>query len=85
MPITGTLYIYNTYNQMLAAVSISLPPNQQVFRTSNVSDLVLPRNNAGYALFAHNGPPGAVLGDAFELNSSVTVMVPEKFEARYAQ
>ena len=36
-------------------------------------------------MFAHNGPPGAVLGDAYEVNGNNTVMVPEKFEARYTQ
>jgi hypothetical protein len=86
MPITGTLYIYNATNQLLAAPQFTVPANQQVFLASNpTTGLNLPRNNAGYALFAHNGPPGAIVADAFVQNANVTVIVPEKFEARYAQ
>lgn len=85
MPITGTLYVYNASNQLLVAASVSVPANQQVSRASYPTSLNLPRNSSGYALFAHNGPPGAILGDAFEVNGNVTVMVPEKFEARYTQ
>ena len=85
MPITGTLSIYNATNQLIAAVSVSVPANQQVFRATYPTSLNLPRNSAGYATFAHNGPPGAIVADAYELNGNVTVMVPEKFEARYPQ
>jgi len=85
MPITGTLYVYNSGNQLLVAASISIPANQRVSSGSSPANLNLPRNNSGYALFAHNGPPGAVLADAYLQNSTVTVIVPEKFEARYTQ
>ncbi len=85
MPITGTLYIYGASNKLVASVQINLQANQQVFRATYSSDLNLARNNAGYAMFSHNGPPGAVLGDAYEVNGNNTVMVPEKFEARSTQ
>jgi hypothetical protein len=85
MPITGTLSIYGANNKLLASVQFSIPANQQLFRVSNPSDLNLPRNNAGYAMFAHNGPPGSILADAYELNGNVTVVVPETFESRYSQ
>lgn len=85
MPITGTLYVYGAGNQLLAAKQISIPANQQVFRSSNPSDLNLPRNNAGFALFAHNGPPGAVVADAYMQNGNATSTVPAKFESRYTQ
>lgn len=85
MPITGTLYVYGPNNRLLAATQVSIPANQQLFRTSYPSDLSLPRNNAGYAVFAHNGPPGAILADAYIQNGSLSVITPEKFEARYPQ
>jgi len=85
MSITGTLYIYGPNNKLLASPKITIPANQQVFRSSHPTDLNLPRNNAGYALFAHNGPPGSILADAFVQNASATVITPERFESRYAQ
>jgi hypothetical protein len=85
MSITGTLYIYGAGNKLLASPQVTIPPGQQVFRSSHPTDLNLPRNNAGYALFAHNGPPGAILADAYVQNASVTVIVPEKFETRNMQ
>lgn len=85
MQITGTLFIYGPNNKLLASPQITLPAGQQVFRSSHPTDLNLPRNNAGYALFAHNGPPGAILADAYVQNANSTVIVPEKFESRYTQ
>jgi hypothetical protein len=85
MPITGTLWVYGPNNKLLAAVAVIVPANQQVFRGSYSYDLNLPRNSAGYAFFAHNGPPGAILADAFLQNATNTVITPEKFESRYTQ
>ena len=85
MSISGTLYIYGPNNKLLASPKMTIPAGQQVFRSSHPTDLNLPRNNAGYALFAHNGPPGAILADAYVQNATATVIVPEKFEPRYAQ
>ncbi len=85
MPITGTLYVYNASNQLLVAAQISVPANQQVFTSTYSTGLNLPRNSAGYAIFAHNGPPGAIVADAYVQNANVTVIVPEKFESRYTQ
>jgi hypothetical protein len=85
MPITGTLYVYGSNNQLLAAVAITIAANQQVFRTTYSYDLNLPRSRDGFAIFAHNGPPGAILGDAIVQNSNLTVAIPSKFESRSTQ
>ncbi len=85
MPITGTLYVYGSNSQLLSAAPVTLPANQEVFRTTYPSDLNLPRNRDGYAVFAHNAPPGAILSDAILQNSNLTVAIPSKFESRYQQ
>ena len=85
MTITGTLYVFNSSNQLLAAGSVVLPRTSQVFRSSSASDLNLPRNNSGYAIFAHNGPPASVVADSYMVNSAGTVITYTKFESRYTQ
>ena len=85
MTITGTLYVFDSNNHLLVAAPVTLLANSQVFRVTGASDLNLPRNNAGSAFFAHNGPPSAILGDAYMLNSNGTVIVYSKFESRYTQ
>lgn len=84
MPIQGTLTVYNTANQQLAAVQITIPPNGQIFRSSGATDVNLQRNASGYAVFSHNGPPRAILADSYMLNSSATVVIYAKFETRYS-
>jgi hypothetical protein len=84
MAITGTLYLYGSNNQLLKTAAITIPANQQVFRTTYSYDLNLPRSKDGFAIFAHNGPAGAILGDAILQNSTMTVAVPSKFESRYS-
>ena len=85
MLVTGTLYVYGSNNQLIKSVTITIPANQQVFHSTYSYDLNLPRSRDGFAIFAHNGPPGAILADANMQNSAMTVVVPSKFEARYAQ
>lgn len=85
MTITGTLYVLNASNQLVSSASISVPANGQVFRTSSPSDLNLPRNNSGSAIFAHNGPPSSIVGDSYMVNSAGTTIVYTKFESRYTQ
>ncbi|MFZ0703983.1 MAG: hypothetical protein WAM71_00165 [Candidatus Korobacteraceae bacterium] len=83
MPITGTMYLYLSNNQLLEAVPMTLNANQQVFRSTYSYDLNLHRNQDGYAIFAHNGPPGAILADAILQGPNSSVAVPSKFESRY--
>ena len=84
MTITGTLYLYGSNNQLIKSVTVTLAANQQVFRTTYSYDLNLPRNRDGYAIFAHNGPPGSVLADAV-MQGPNNVALSSKFESRYAQ
>ena len=85
MPITGTFYVYGSNNQLIKSVTITIQPNQQVFHSTYSYDLNLPRSRDGFAIFTHNGPPGAILADANIQNSTMTVVLPSKFESRYAQ
>lgn len=85
MAITGTLSIYDANNRLIKSTQVTVPAAGQIFRLSNTSDLNLPRENAGSAVFAYNGPPRAILADAYMLNGSATVVVYAKFEARYSQ
>jgi hypothetical protein len=65
MQITGTLTVVDMNRQTLAAVQFSISPGGRVTRSSGIGDINLRRNAAGSVLFAHNGPPGAVIGEAF--------------------
>ena len=85
MTITGTLYVFNTNNQLLVAATVTVAPNSQVFRVTGSSDLNLPRNNSGSAIFAHNGPPSSVIGDAYMVSSNGTTIIYSKCESRYTQ
>jgi len=84
MPITGTLYVFGSNNQLVTSATVTVPANGQVFRTTYGYDLKLPRNRDGFVMFAHNGPPGSILGDAIMQNSTLTVAIPSKFESRYS-
>ena len=89
MPVDGIFTVYDPNNNPLATRQFTLAPGgqtgSQTCRYSNSSDLNLPRNIAGYAIFTHNGPPGAILPDAYMLNSTATVVVYAKFEGRAVQ
>ena len=65
MPITGTLTAYDSNNRAIVAVQFGIPSGGRVFRRSSSSDLNLPRDNSGYVVFSHNGPPGALTADAY--------------------
>jgi hypothetical protein len=85
MTISGTLSVYDGANRLLASASVTIPPGAQTFRTSGSTDLNLPRNSSGYAIFTYNGSPQAVIGDAYMLNGPATVVVYAKFETRNSQ
>jgi len=73
MPITGTLTAYDSNNRAIVAVQFSIPNAGRVFRRSGPSDLNLPRDNSGYVVFSHNGPPRAVTADAYLINPTGVV------------
>lgn len=85
MAITGTLSIYDSNSHLIKSTQVTVPAAGQVFRTSNSSDINLPRDTAGSATFAYNGPPRAILADAYMLNGPATVVIYAKFETRYPQ
>jgi hypothetical protein len=79
MPITGTVTALDLNGQVVAAVQFSIPAGGRIVRSSATSDLNLPRNSVGSAMFSHNGPPNSIMTEAF-LNGP-TASVPEKFES----
>ncbi len=83
--ISGTFTIYDGSGAVLKTKSVSLPAGKVTFFSSGPSDLNLPNNVAGSAMFAYVGPPGAIQVDAYMLNGSGTVVIPTKFEPRNAQ
>ncbi len=83
--ISGTFSIYDGSGSVLKTVSVTVPAGKAKFYSSGPSDLNLPNNIAGSAMFAYVGPPGALQVDAYMLNGSGTVVIPTKFEPRNAQ
>jgi len=77
MGITGYISVIDTSGQLVASVPISLPAGGRVSRSSAVYDLNLQLNLTGSALFSYNGPPGAIMAEAFMI--SPTAIVQERF------
>lgn len=82
MVITGLLTLFDVNGQVVASVPFTVPPNGRAARYTGASDMNLPRNLAGAAIFSHNGPPGSVQGDAFIVNSAGLASIPVIFEPR---
>jgi hypothetical protein len=81
MLITGTLTILDSNGLILLTAPVSIPPGGRTTRFTGSWDLNLPRNLAGSAMFSHNGPPNAILGDAFLVSSTGNPSpYPIKFE-----
>lgn len=80
MPITGTLTLFDGNGLIILTAPVSIPPGGRTVRFTGSSDLNLGRNGQGSAIFAHNGPPYAILGDAFLVNSTGVSPFPVKFE-----
>jgi len=78
MMLSGSLRVLDMNGQVLIMVQINIPPGGRIARSSAISDLNVPRNSAGSALFSHNGPPNAAIGEAFMMGGAVST--PEKFE-----
>jgi len=77
-PVTGILMVLDPNGNAVSAVQFSIPAGGRVVRSSGSSDINLPRNMSGSAMFSHNGPPNSILADAFLISASVTL--PVKFE-----
>lgn len=85
MDIQGTFSVYDSSSKLLKSVAFTVPAGQLAARYSGNTDLNLPRNTMGYVVFASSGPPGAILGDAYMLNGSASVVIAAKFEGRAPQ
>jgi hypothetical protein len=81
MPVTGTLTLFDINGQVLTTIAIGIPPGGRSGRYSGSSDLNLPRNLAGSAMFSHNGPPNSIIADAFIVSSAGLAPMPVKFES----
>ena len=79
MPLTGTLTVLDMNGQVVTAVPVSIAPGGRVARTSAASDINVPRNMAGSALFSHNGPPNSIMAEGFIIGPTSTLL--EKFES----
>ena len=82
MTVTGTLSVFDTSNRLLKTVTFSVAPGMVVFHFSFADDLNIPSDSAGCVYFTHNGPPGAILADAFLVNGPGTVVSAVRFEMR---
>lgn len=80
IPLTGTLSLYSANYGLLTSVQFTIPPGGEVVRYASASDLNLPANRNGYATFSHNGPPGAVVADAYMTSPTGQVVTYVKFE-----
>lgn len=81
MPIIGTLTILDGDGLVVLTAPVSIPPGGRATRFTGSSDLNLPRNSAGSAMFSHNGPPNSILGDALLVSSTGSPSpYPIKFE-----
>ena len=80
MPITGILTVYDSSGQVLAAAQFVVPVVGEAYRSSSRSDLNLPRNTGGSAVFSHNGPPNSVLADAYMISPTGSVVTYTKFQ-----
>ena len=79
MPITGTFTVYDLNNQARASVQFTIPAGGQVVRYSQASDLNLPRNLSGGAVFSHNGPPNSIIADSYMVSPNASSVVYTKF------
>ncbi|HEY4900965.1 MAG TPA: hypothetical protein VIH91_09140 [Terriglobales bacterium] len=82
MPVTGVLTIYDWNNAIITSVRFTIPVTGEVTRNASASDLHLPDKSNGFAMFSHNGPPGAIIADAYMISSNGAVVTYTKFENR---
>jgi hypothetical protein len=76
--ITGTLTVQESYGGSATYTrAVTLPANVTTFLTTLDPGFTIPPGRGGSATFAHNGPPGSVLGDAYLI--SPVLIVPAVF------
>ena len=80
MPVTGTFSLYDSNNHLLASVQFTVPARAEVVKTSYPTDLNLPAKQQGYAMFSHNGPPDAIMADAYMISPTGSPVNYTKFE-----
>ena len=78
--INGNLRVINSAGTEVANVNFAIPSGTVVFRDTRSTDLNLAAQQAGSAIFTHDGPPGAIQADAFFLNGDASVVVPSEFK-----
>jgi hypothetical protein len=81
MAITGVLTVFDTAGHLVATAQVSLAPGAEQFRVSLPSDLNLAPNSAGYAIFSHNGPPNAIVADAYMVSGSGAIIYVSRFDS----
>ncbi|MGE3705251.1 MAG: hypothetical protein AB7I13_08265, partial [Vicinamibacterales bacterium] len=80
--ITGTLTVQESVGGTASHTrSVSLPANRTTFVTTydQFGGSTIPAGRGGSATFTHNGPPGAVQGDAYLVSG--TQVIPALFKA----
>ena len=85
VPISGVLTVFDNLGNLVAAAQIYLPVGNVRLKFSFPSDMNLPRNDAGFVMFSHNGPPGSVMADAYMANLNLNIVFPSRFETRSPQ
>jgi hypothetical protein len=87
--INATLVVTTTLGGVVAPVTLAftVPANSEVFKivASSGGDANVTANHAGFATLSYVGPAGSIKADAYFINPSATVIVPNPFEARSFQ
>jgi uncharacterized repeat protein (TIGR01451 family) len=68
--LNGTLTLLSTAGATISTFPVSIPAGQTA--STNTASLSVTRNQAGTARFTHDGPPGAVVGEAAIANFSIS-------------
>ncbi len=80
LPISGTLILVDGTGIQVGTQDFTIPAGAIAF--TDTLQMGLAANNAGRAIFRHNGPAGGITADAFIQNFSISppVIQPVKFE-----
>lgn len=81
-PITGTLTVFSSTGAVLATITKTYAAG--LFTLVSARGNSVPVNQLGDATFTYVGPAGAILADAYAVNSAGTVIVPFKFEGKHS-
>ena len=78
--IHGTLRVYDPNGALLTTVGpFAIAAHMTAFKVTG-TDVIVP-HTWGSAEFVHDGPPGAIQGDAYYYNGSYTLLVPSTFNS----